>query len=617
LTSPANKSDVVIPTADSTVGGVSGIDSTYMTRAALYARVSTDKQQKEATIDSQLAALKKQIAAAGHELVREYIDDGYTGTKLNRPGLERLRQDVKTDLFDAVYFLATDRIARDVEHQMIIVGELQKHGKQIIINGKDYRRTAENKFTLVVLGAVDELERVKIIERMSRGKLHRLRTGQLPGHGVTPFGLDYVRKTSNSPGRLIIHEREAETVRWMFEAFDSGTGLCVITRTLEERGIRTKTGKTDWNATHVQHMLQNPLYAGTKYYNTVTTERVTWRDGSVHKRGGYYARDPAEWIAVKVPAIVSQELFDRVQERIKENKDRYLQPPAQYLLKGLVKCGECGSVYCSYRRYTTTKRKSGRAVYHRAAYVCLWRAKENSHSRYRLDRCRNSEIATHLLEDKVFELIREVMVDPRKLRACFKFTALPDSADWQEVRRQLARITARIEEIGTERRRMFELYASDELTREAYINRNIALDKELDQLKQKKAAVTEAQPTSGFEELDDAIRQFCDRAATRLERCTDFDTRRQFLVDHIEKIIYLRDKVTLIGCVPIELKHAQSITGSTLQFHIEGQINRAMVRRLPKGQNKFSPDGQLVKSTEYPPARAQATMPPLSTGVYS
>jgi hypothetical protein len=59
---------------------------------------------------------------------------------------------------------------------MIIVGELLKSGKQIIINGKDYRRTAENKFTLVVLGAVDELERAKIIERMTRGKLHRLRT---------------------------------------------------------------------------------------------------------------------------------------------------------------------------------------------------------------------------------------------------------------------------------------------------------------------------------------------------------------------------------------------------------------------------------------------------------
>ena len=85
-----------------------------MKRAVLYARVSTDAQQKEGTIESQVLELKRQIAAAGDVLVKEYIDDGYSGTLLDRPALEELRRDVKTDLFDAVYFLDTDRIARDV-----------------------------------------------------------------------------------------------------------------------------------------------------------------------------------------------------------------------------------------------------------------------------------------------------------------------------------------------------------------------------------------------------------------------------------------------------------------------------------------------------------------------
>ena len=83
-----------------------------MTKAALYARVSTDAQQKEGTIDSQLVELKRQIAAAGHVLAAEYIDDGYTGTLLDRPALNRMRADVKTDRFDRIYFLAADRIAR-------------------------------------------------------------------------------------------------------------------------------------------------------------------------------------------------------------------------------------------------------------------------------------------------------------------------------------------------------------------------------------------------------------------------------------------------------------------------------------------------------------------------
>jgi hypothetical protein len=75
----------IIPDPDSTHRGIYGIDSRYMKRAALYARVSTDAQQKEATIESQLFELKKQIAAVGHALIKEYIDDGYSGTLLDRP----------------------------------------------------------------------------------------------------------------------------------------------------------------------------------------------------------------------------------------------------------------------------------------------------------------------------------------------------------------------------------------------------------------------------------------------------------------------------------------------------------------------------------------------------
>ena len=102
-----------------------------MKRAVLYARVSTDAQQKEGTIESQVLELKRQIAAAGDVLVKEYVDDGYSGTLLDRPALEELRRDLRTPLFDAVYFLDTDRIARDVAYQTIILGELLKYGKQI------------------------------------------------------------------------------------------------------------------------------------------------------------------------------------------------------------------------------------------------------------------------------------------------------------------------------------------------------------------------------------------------------------------------------------------------------------------------------------------------------
>jgi len=95
-----------------------------------------------------------------------------------------MRADLKTDAFDAIYFLDTDRIARDSAYQTIIIGELLRHNKQIIIKGKDYVHNPENKFTLTVLGAVAELERAKITERYTRGRLHKLRMGQMAAAAI-------------------------------------------------------------------------------------------------------------------------------------------------------------------------------------------------------------------------------------------------------------------------------------------------------------------------------------------------------------------------------------------------------------------------------------------------
>jgi site-specific DNA recombinase len=127
-----------------------------MKRAALYAQVSTDIQQAGQTIASRVLELKKQIARADHVLVKEYIDDGYSGTMLDRPGLEELRHDAKGDVFDAIYFLCADRIAREVAHQTVIVDELRKRGKTILIGGKDYEHNPENELTLTMLGAFAE-----------------------------------------------------------------------------------------------------------------------------------------------------------------------------------------------------------------------------------------------------------------------------------------------------------------------------------------------------------------------------------------------------------------------------------------------------------------------------
>jgi site-specific DNA recombinase len=536
--------------------------------------MSTDAQQKEGTVESQVLELKRQIATAGHVLVKEYVDDGYSGSLLDRPGIEALRRDVKTNLFDAVYFLDTDRIARDVAYQTIILGELLKYGKQIIIKGRDYVNNPENKFTVTVLGAVAELERAKIIERTTRGRLHRLRMGELSSNGHRIYGYDYVRKTATAPAALVVNEEQAPVVRSIFEMFASGRfGLVTISRSLEERRVPTRLGRQLWQRDQIKAMLRNETYAGIRYFNRITRATEASREGKQVIRGRWVYRDRSEWIPVKVPPIVSRELFETVHERLRLHEERYCRPVTHYLLQGLVQCGVCGSRCSCSRRYQKVLRPSGRlSVYHRSVYRCNRRAQENMHDRTRIERCRNSEIGTHILEGKVFELIREIMLDPAKLRSCI---ATGGPLDEQSIARELARVIEEISELNEERRQLIGRYASEQMAGDEYISANRALDGDLERLTREKVGLVAALRSPQHEDFIDAsVRQFCANTRARFQACTDFEAERQFLVGHIERIVYNRYKVTVVGSVPM-----QSASEETkLQFRIEGEIDQKAVR---------------------------------------
>jgi site-specific DNA recombinase len=306
------------------------------------ARVSSDHQQKEGTIKSQVAELRRQITAAGHKLVKEYIDDGYTGSDMDRPALEQMRQDLKTDVFDSIYFLCNDRIAREVAHQLIIVDELRKHGKRIIINGKDYEENPENKLSLTMFGAFAEFERAKIMERSKRGSFTACGQARCSARHQ-PLRLRLREPDATSQAALVINEQEAAVVRHIFEAFAKGTAICSIARSLEAQGVTTRLGRTLWDGTHLKTILQRHTYTGTRYYNTVTTVTLSCGSASKKKRSTYIPKDRSEWIGVKGSPIVSQELFDTVQERLRQNKQRYLRPAIQHLLGGMLRCGECAA----------------------------------------------------------------------------------------------------------------------------------------------------------------------------------------------------------------------------------------------------------------------------------
>jgi site-specific DNA recombinase len=151
-----------------------------------------------------------------------------------------------------------------------------------------------------MLGAFAEYERAKIMERMGRGRLHRLRMGEMSSNGHRIYGYHYVKKTPTAPATLAINEEQAAVVRQIFEMFASGQyGLVTICRYLEERRILTRTGKTLWDNDRIKGMLKNETYAGTRYFNRITAGKDADREGKKLIRGRWVYRDQADWIAVK------------------------------------------------------------------------------------------------------------------------------------------------------------------------------------------------------------------------------------------------------------------------------------------------------------------------------
>jgi site-specific DNA recombinase len=544
-----------------------------MTKAVLYARVSTDKQREEATIESQLFELKRQIATAGHTLVKEYVDDGHSGAYLDRPGLDSLRADLKTDAFEVVYFLCADRIAREPIHQRIIVSELLKHKKRIIISGKDYEENPENKFALTVLGAVAEFERAKIAERMRRGRLHRLRMGQLTGHGFTTYGYTYLKRTPTSPAALVVNDEQAKIVRWIFDAYTSGLPLVRIARTLEERGVLTCRGKRLWKADILSRMLKSTTYTGVWYVNRHNCVSEPVGDGQRSKAGKRAYRDRDEWITLRVPAIVSQELFDKAQERQRASAARYRKPRVTSLLSGFVQCGVCGRSFSSTHSYGKALRPSGRVrVYYRAQYVCNKTQSDGVHHHPNSGyvRCRNGRIAKHLLDEKVMDMIGAAMFDPEKFACCVEFG---DRVDDPDVAREFARIVSEINGLDEKRRRLIELYATERTTYDEYAKASHTLDDAIVRLNRDKAQLAKAIRNSGQADLRNAsIRQFCATARARFDACADLDTKREFMRDHVERVIFNHGKIAIVGFVPVQS------TETKLPFRIEGEIDRWAIR---------------------------------------
>src|SRR5229473_1970082 len=345
-----------------------------MKTAAIYARVSSDKQKEENTIASQTAALTAFAAEQGYAVPTEWIfeDEGYSGASLIRPGLERVRDLAAEGELDAVLVYAPDRLSRRYAYQILLIEELARAGVETLFIRSPRATTAEDQLLLQFQGMIAEYERAQILERSRRGKRHRARQGQVSVLSGAPFGYRYVRKSEQSAAYYEINEVEAPVVRWVYERYTiDGLSIGAITRLLNEQRIPTRKQTGRWERSTVWAMLRNPAYKGAAGFGKTQTaprQRITrplrLRGGIASRDSAHHERPQDEWIAIPVPPIIDEQTFALAQERLEVNKThapRRTVVPS--VVQGLVSCANCG-----YALYRTSTRSSARTIYY---YRCL------------------------------------------------------------------------------------------------------------------------------------------------------------------------------------------------------------------------------------------------------
>ena len=391
-------------------------------QVALYARVSTEQQARDNTIASQVAALRERIAADGNQIEPDhaFVDEGYSGSILVRPAMERLRDAVAAGQLERVYVLAPDRLARRYAHQVLVMEEFRRAGVEIEFLNRPISGTAEDDLLLQIQGVVAEYERARILERSRRGRRHAARSGLVSAFTTAPFGYRYITKQEGGGvARFEIVPEEARMVRLIFAWVGlERLSLREVCRRLREANCLTRSGSLLWYASTIRGMLTNPAYIGRAIFGHSRFVQAPPRLRPIRGHPKPSARPTGrvtvardEWIEVPVPAIVDPAVFEVAQVQLAENRQRKRQQQGspRWLLQGLAVCRRCGyAFYGKTAPVSKTDRSKGEYRYYRCTGSDGFRFSGTAV-------CDNPQVRSDPLEQVVWDRVRSLLEIPSRV----------------------------------------------------------------------------------------------------------------------------------------------------------------------------------------------------------
>lgn len=441
---------------------------------AIYCRVSTEEQSENGySIDEQERLLEEWCKKMGYVIYKCYSDRGISGKNIkDRPALKELLSDAKAGKFDMVISWKINRVSRKLEDVLKIVNLLEKNN----ITFKSYSEpfetdTPAGRMQFQMIALIGEFERGTIAQNVKMGMIAKAKSGNWCGGRV--LGYDLV--PNNSPeeekkgkNKLKINEKEAEIVRFIFNEYSKGKGYKAITNQINKLGYKTKKGN-DFSVGSIRDILTNPVYIGEIRYNV----RQNWSE----KRRRNINPNPIR-VKGKHEAIIDRELWDKVQLILESKKGKPSRIyDGEYPLTGILRCPKCGAGMVISRTTNTLADGSKKRI----AYYCCgnWKNKGTSV-------CNSNTIRVDKANEYVFKKIEELVSNEAMIKAVVKNINKERKDKVKPAKRLLGDIDKELEKLDKRKRKIFEAYEDDILTKEEFQTRKNELNEKIRILEEEK-----------------------------------------------------------------------------------------------------------------------------------
>lgn len=514
-------------------------------RAAIYARVSSSKQNEDGTIESQISSLHDYAKKHDFEVPEGWIfqDSGITGSTIQRPGLDDLRDLIASGSADIVLIYHPDRLARKYVYQALLLDEFAKCGVEVIFYKNKRAETPEEHLLEQFQGVFAEYERAQITERCRRGRLHKAKQGSVSVLPNAPYGYRYIRDEKSNLARYELHEGESDTVLRLFEMYAlEGKSINALCSYMNQSGNKPRKSHLGWDRETIRRILRNRAYIGLAGFCKTekcegNPQRIIRAPKSGRTQASKYARREnleENWITIPVPIIITDNLYRLAQNKL-NNAQRFASRNTKTpsILQGILVCSKCGGSY--YKK----SRKNART------YYCCHRTLLKG-----TKLCDNRSIRQEELDHYVWEWVISILRTPELVEAEIKRRSIEDPEKKHIASRKMS-LQREQNSLLLSRNKLLDAYTEGEcLSLEELKKRMHVLNQKIQQV-ERELAIIEAQ--TDFEERAKESRLTLEKFAETLDNSStslSIEEKQKVVRALIHEIVIHEDSINIKHCIP-------------------------------------------------------------------